>query len=304
MFDKGSPVIIKKRKLRRHSAAHGGAWKVAYADFVTALMAFFLVMWLVNQSQSVKAAVGNYFRDPGIFDQQKSNGPIAGGELRLDPDGLSSKKREVTDEAVLEEERRVLERTADRIRTLLSTSPDLKKLQKQIEIQVTREGLRIELLEGEHPTFFASGSAELAPLTRNVLSLIAHELGKLKNTVLLEGHTDSRPYASTTGYTNWELSADRANAARRAMQQSGLWTGQVSGIRGFADTALRIANQPLDPRNRRVSVVVRHVWRETELPPALQTGTDQALGRSPANASDSRVISQPPARAAAGSATP
>jgi chemotaxis protein MotB len=271
MIDKGSPIIVKKRKARAHGGAHGGAWKVAYADFVTAMMAFFLVMWLVTQSKEVKAAVGNYFRDPGIFDQQKSNGPIEGGETRLDPDGPLSSKRAKTDEAVLEEERKVLEKTAERIKTLLSASPDLKKLEKQIEIQVTREGLRIELLEGDRPTFFASGSAELAPVTRTVLGLISVELGKLKNTVLLEGHTDSRPYSSTTGYSNWELSADRANAARRAMELHGLWGGQVRGIRGYADTVPRIANQPMDARNRRVSVVVRNIWRENELPPALRT---------------------------------
>lgn len=289
MFDKGSPIIIKRRKPRAHAGSHGGAWKVAYADFVTAMMAFFLVMWLVNQTPSVKQSVANYFRDPGIFDQPKSTGPIAGGEMRIDPDGPLSTKKQAPDEAVLEEERKVLERTAERIRTLLQTSPELKKLQKQIEIQVTREGLRIELLEGDHPTFFASGSAELAPVTRSVLSLIAVELGKLKNTVLLEGHTDSRPYASTTGYSNWELSADRANAARRAMEHSGLWNGQVSGIRGFAATVLRVKDRPLDPRNRRVSVVVRHVWGEDGLPPALrgagsatpETGTGGSPASSP-----------------------
>jgi chemotaxis protein MotB len=271
VIDKGSPIIVKKRRPRAHSGAHGGAWKVAYADFVTALMAFFLVMWLVTQSKEIKAAVGNYFRDPGIFDQQKSNGPIEGGETRLAPDGPLSTKRDVNDDAVLEEERKVLEKTADRIKTLLAASPELKKLEKQIEIQVTREGLRIELLEGSAPTFFASGSAELAPITRTVLGLIALELGKLKNTVLLEGHTDSRPYTATVGYSNWELSADRANAARRAMEQRGLWAGQVRGIRGYADTVPRIANEPLDPRNRRVSVVVRNIWRESELPAPLRT---------------------------------
>lgn len=282
MFDKGSPIIVKRRRPRAHVASHGGAWKVAYADFVTAMMAFFLVMWLVNQTPSVKASVANYFRDPGIFDQPKSTGPIAGGEMRIDPDGPLSSKKQTPDDAVLEEERKVLERTADRIRTLLQSSPDLKKLQKQIEIQVTREGLRIELLEGDEPTFFASGSAELAPVTRAVLTLIAKELGKLKNTVLLEGHTDSRPYTSTTGYSNWELSADRANAARRAMEQSGLRNGQVSGIRGFAATVLRVQERPLDPRNRRVSVVVRHVWGDDDLPPAIR-GTSASTNSTSSN---------------------
>jgi chemotaxis protein MotB len=243
---------------------------VAYADFVTALMAFFLVMWLVNSSRSVKESVAGYFREPGIFDQQKSNGPIPGGEMRLGPNQAT---QEPNPKEILNSEREILEKAAARIKSVLASSPELKNLQKQIEIVVTREGLRIELLEGSQPTFFASGSAELAPLTTRVLGLIAGELGKLKNPVIVEGHTDSRPYTSATGYTNWELSADRANAARRVMERDGLRLHQIKGIRGYADTSLRVADKPLDPRNRRVSVIVQHVWREGDLPEALQSKT-------------------------------
>jgi chemotaxis protein MotB len=263
-------VIIIKKKKGGHHGHHGGAWKVAYADFVTAMMAFFLVMWLVNASRSVKESVAGYFRDPGIFDQQKSNGPIPGGELRIGPNQAAP---DPAPQEIPDDERAILEKAAKRIKSILAASPDLKKLEKQIEIIVTREGLRIELLEGDSPTFFASGSAELAPLTTRVLELIAGELGKLKNSVVVEGHTDSRPYTSTHGYSNWELSADRANAARRVMEKSGLWAGQVKGIRGYADTSLRVADKPLDPRNRRVSVIVQHVWRDSDLPDALKTKT-------------------------------
>ncbi len=263
------PVIIIKKRRKAHHGAHGGAWKVAYADFVTAMMAFFLVMWLVGQNKGVKSSVASYFRNPGVFEHDRAKAPIAGGDMHVDPNAHSQPPP--NPEQMLEEERQMLERTAKRIRALLEANPELKRLEKQIEIQITREGLRIELLEGDDPTFFASGSAALAPGTSRVLELIAHELGKLKNPVVVEGHTDSRPYASTNGYTNWELSADRANAARRAMEKGGLFKGQVHGIRGYADTTLRVAADPMDPRNRRVTVIVQHLFRESELPDALRT---------------------------------
>ena len=269
MIGKDEVIIIKKRKKHPHKS-HGGAWKVAYADFVTAMMAFFLVMWIVGQSRSVRAAVAGYFREPGVFDQQKSNGPLPGGEMRLGPNQASE---DPASKEVLKEAQQALEKAASRIKSLLASSPDLKRLEKQIEITVTRDGLRIELLEGAEPTFFASGSAALAPGTESVLALISRELGKLKNDVVLEGHTDSQPYSSTTGYSNWELSADRANAARRTMERSGLRTGQIHEIRGYADTSLRVKNKPLDPRNRRVSVIVQHAWRDSDLPEKLRAAT-------------------------------
>ena len=260
------PIVVKRKKAAHHSH-HGGAWKVAYADFVTAMMAFFLVMWLVGQSKEVKSAVAGYFRDPGAFDQQRSNGPIAGGDLRLDPDAAPPAD---APGAEVDAERAALEETASRIRQRLAESPDLRTLGKQIEIQVTRDGLRIELLDAEQQTFFASGSAALAAGTEKVLGVIARELGTLKNSIVVEGHTDSRPYATTDLYSNWELSADRANAARRVMERSGLQLGQVRGVRGYADRQLRVAAVPLDPRNRRVSVIVEQVWRASKLPATVR----------------------------------
>jgi chemotaxis protein MotB len=263
------PVIIKKKKAR-HGGHHGGAWKVAYADFVTALMAFFLVMWLVGQSRTVRAAVAGYFRDPGIFEQERSNGPIPGGELRVDPEPMT-KPEKPDDSAMIAEERAALEGTAQRIRELLAQQPDLKNLEKQIEITFTRDGLRIELLDGDQANFFATGSSALAPGTERALSLIGRELGKLKNSIVIEGHTDSRPYSAVDLYSNWELSADRANAARRVMERNGMPRAQVRGVRGYADRQLRIADKPLDPRNRRVSVIVEHLFRREGLPDALES---------------------------------
>jgi chemotaxis protein MotB len=279
----GAQPIVIKRKKAAHHGHHGGAWKVAYADFVTAMMAFFLVMWLVGQSKAVKSAVAGYFRDPGIFDQQKSNGPIGGGELKLDPDAPPP----LDQAALIDTDRQALEETAKRIKQRISEMPDLRALGRQIEIQISRDGLRIELVDAETQTFFASGSAALASGTERVLELIARELGQLSNSIVIEGHTDSRPYAMTDIYSNWELSADRANAARRVMERAGLKGGQVRGVRGYADRQLRVTEAPLDPRNRRVSVIVEHLYKASSLPQAvrdLASGKAAGAGAAPAAA--------------------
>ena len=184
----------RKKKSGGHGH-HGGAWKVAYADFVTAMMAFFLVMWLVGQSKAVKSSVGRLLPRPGRLRAASGRtAPIAGGEMRVDPEPTDAARTKPERAAMIAEERQALEETAQRIRTLLAQAPDLKNLEKQIEIQITRDGLRIELLDGDQTTFFASGSSALAPGTEHVLSLIARELGKLRNSIVIEGHTDSLPY--------------------------------------------------------------------------------------------------------------
>jgi len=253
MPDKHAPIIIVRKK-KGHGGHHGGAWKVAYADFVTAMMAFFLVMWLVTQSKDVKSAVGGYFRDPGVFDYQKSKGILPGGTPGAEP---GRAPQPVTKEEALLQERQVLTAAADHIRQNLVKVSEFATLRDQIEFTLTAEGLRIELVERSGSSFFDSGSAALRGESERILTVIAHELGRLNNDVVIEGHTDSRPYSSGIGYGNWELSSDRANAARRVMQREGLAAGQLRTVRGFADTQLHLSTDPLDPRNRRVSIVVR-----------------------------------------------
>jgi chemotaxis protein MotB len=260
------PIIIVKKNRGGHGGHHGGAWKVAYADFVTAMMAFFLVMWLVSSSPDVKKSVAGYFRDPGVFDFEKSRGMMQGGDAGMD-EGRAPEVTSHPDPAALTVERQRLEEAAEHIREGLQ-APELQDLRDQIEFSVTEEGLRIELLEKDGSSFFDSGSAALRGESVRILSVIGRELGTMTNDIVVEGHTDARPFGAGNQYSNWELSADRANAARRVMEAVGLNPGQVQGVRGFAATHLRLADAPMDPRNRRVSIVVRsqsYTRRERDL---------------------------------------
>jgi chemotaxis protein MotB len=263
-------VVIVRRKSRVTHAHHGGAWKVAYADFVTAMMAFFLVMWLVSQNQEVKASVANYFRDPGVLDYQKSTGVLPGGRPGAEPGGL--RPAAPPNNLALAVEQDILMKAAEHIRQRLSEAESLAKLRDQIEYTVTAEGLRIELIERADSPFFNRGSAELMGEAERILQIIGAELSRLDNQVLLEGHTDRAQYADGSRYGNWELSTDRANAARRVVERAGLNDGRIRGVRGFADTELHVPTDPLDARNRRISIVVR-----THAAAAL----DRAIGGEP-----------------------
>jgi chemotaxis protein MotB len=247
-----APVIIVRRKRKTHHGRHGGAWKVAYADFVTAMMAFFLVLWIVGQSDAVKAGVAGYFRDPGVLDQAGAAGLLDGATTGIDPIAPP----EAPGPSAAPMDRASLEESARRIRDILKNMPELGDLEAQIEIKATSEGLRIELVDSTAATFFDSASAVLKPATERILAVIARELASLDRPIVVEGHTDSRPYNRGTGYGNWELSADRANAARRQLELSGLPARQLRAVRGFADRQLAEPSDRLSPRNRRVSILV------------------------------------------------
>ncbi len=255
MRTKDAPTIIIRRKKVAHGH-HGGAWKVAYADFVTAMMAFFLVMWLAAQDSRIRDAVAGYFQEPGLLPYQTSNAIVASGNGGIDSAGMPVLSRKFNGQ--LEAEREALVRAAGAIHRRISQLPGFVQLRNQIEFAVTTEGLRIELIDTNGSSFFDSGSAVLRGESEKILSVIAAEIATLANDVVIEGHTDSRPYtASGDRYSNWELSSDRAQAARRVMVSSGLRGDQISAVRGFADRELRVPEDPLDPRNRRVSIVVR-----------------------------------------------
>lgn len=232
-------IIIKKRRAG-HDAHHGGAWKVAYADFVTAMMALFIVLWLLSTSDQVKQAISGYFRDPHGHGKMLGSGVAGAGEsLALSRQDMGKLK--------------------DKLEDAVRSMPKFDRLKNNLDMTVTGEGLRLELLESEKGTFFQSGNAKPTPEGEELLHRLAQELGKLPNNIAIEGHTDSRPYAGQRDYTNWELSADRANAARRMMQtENGLRPDQVKQVRGYADQHLRRSSDPEDPTNRRVSVIVQY----------------------------------------------
>jgi chemotaxis protein MotB len=237
------PIIIIKKK-GGHGGHHGGAWKVAYADFVTAMMALFIVLWLMNSSKQLQVAVGGYFKDPtGTAKQVGTNQSGSGESFPLSKKNLADLKEQ-------------LQNNIRRIN-------DLEKLRKNIEMTVTSEGLRIELLESDKGTFFDSGSSALNASGREMLVLLAEELAKVPNRISIEGHTDAKPFAEKANYSNWELSSDRANAARRLMQQSGIRADQVSQVRGFADQRLRNSKDPLEASNRRISIIVEYISRDS-----------------------------------------
>jgi len=242
-MDKTRPIIIKKRG--GHGGHHGGAWKVAYADFVTAMMALFIVLWLLNSSKQVQEAVGGYFKDPTGTSKKVGSNMQGGGEnFVVTRDNMSKLK--------------------EQLQMAVKQMTDFEKLKSHIEMTVTAEGLRIELSESASGTFFDSGSAKLNADGAALLQTLAQELGQLPNKLSIEGHTDSQPYAPSATYGNWELSSDRANAARRVMQSSGIRADQVTQVRGFADQRLRKPDAPLDPSNRRISVIVQYIVKNID----------------------------------------
>jgi chemotaxis protein MotB len=245
-------IVVRKKKSGGHGE-HGGAWKVAYADFVTAMMAFFLVMWIMGMDQGVKDMVEGYFSNPVGFKKNFSGGnnPVASGS---DPTSLDLKR------AILmtrDHQRKRFEQTAEEIRSKMEGAGLIRGMDAAVEVVVTEQGLRIELMEtGEGETFFDKASAHLKPALRSVLALVAPELHALPNDVVVEGHTDALPFRGGPHYTNWDLSSDRANAARRVLAESGLGEGRVTEVRGYADRELKNPDDPLDPRNRRISVLL------------------------------------------------
>ncbi|MGA7463536.1 MAG: flagellar motor protein MotB [Candidatus Korobacteraceae bacterium] len=233
---KTQPIIIKRKG--GHGGHHGGAWKVAYADFVTAMMALFIVLWLMNTSKPVQEAISGYFKDPA------GTGKLTGVKTLPQP------SKEITKEN--------MDKVKSELEKAIRQVANFDKLKDHIEMTVTQEGLRIELLESKNGTFFDSGKPDPNGNGRELLMTIAEELGKAPNKISVEGHTDSQPFSAGKNYTNWELSVDRANASRRIMQQHGLRSDQVAQVRGFADQQPRNAKDPSDSANRRITILVQY----------------------------------------------
>ncbi len=255
MAAKTQPIIVIKRN-SGHGGHHGGAWKVAYADFVTAMMSLFIVLWLMNSSDKVKKAVAGYFNDP------KGTGTMLGTTMTG------------TGETVTAASTDNMQKLKEKLEQEIKAKANLQKLSKQIEITITPEGLRIELLEDKNGTFYQSGSARLSDSGQELLELLAAELKTLPNSLLIEGHTDAAQYSDDTSYSNWELSADRANSARRLLQQDGVRSDQVTQVRGYADQLLRVKANPFDPSNRRISILVKN---QEAMPQALKAAAPMSV---------------------------
>jgi chemotaxis protein MotB len=251
-------IIIRKKKAVHHDDEHGGAWKVAYADFVTAMMALFIVLWLLSASEKVQKAVGGYFQDPTGKGRQTGSTNVGAGET-------------------LTLNRQDLEHLKEKVESALRQIPSLQNVQKQIRMTITTEGLRIDMLETDKGLFFATGAPRPTEAGNALLQILGRELVKLPNKVAIEGHTDATPFGRSD-YSNWELSADRANAARRILQDSGMGEDRISQVRGFADQRLLMKNDPTNPSNRRISIIVRNQGidqQEDAAAAAEPAGTDE-----------------------------
>lgn len=288
--DTQQPIVVKRIK-KGGGGHHGGAWKIAYADFVTAMMAFFLLMWLLGSTaQGDLEGIADYFQNPlkvamqggegsgdsssiikgGGEDLSRSVGQVRRGEkessraINLDAAPSHSQQNSPSqngqgssEEGEVRRERAKLIDLQGRIEALIEASATLRQFKNQILIDIVNEGLRIQLVDEQNRPMFTSASAELRPYTRDLLRAIGRSLNDVENRVSVSGHTDSAQYSGgDRGFSNWELSSNRANASRRELVAGGLEAGKVARVVGLADTAHLKPDDPLDPINRRISIIV------------------------------------------------
>ena len=322
MADAQQPIIIKRVK-KVAGGHHGGAWKVAYADFVTAMMAFFLVMWLVVSMPEEKlSGISEYFKNPSVLRGTSQapppaamgaggsgTNPVKIGPSNISPtmDGEGPKIGEVeevpdAEEAkrlAEEEEKRELQSLKEELEAAIEKSQALQPFKDQLLLDITPEGLRIQIVDEQNRPMFDSGSATLKNYTREILKELTPYIDSVDKRISLSGHTDTTPYASRNGYSNWELSADRANAARRELVSAGLPEDKVSRVVGLSSSVLFDKDQPTNPINRRISIIIMNRAAEDaarrtdgfgaesaageDLPPAQDAGDagGDAAGESP-----------------------
>jgi chemotaxis protein MotB len=261
-MNNGDEKIVVIKKQNKHGGHHGGAWKVAYADFVTAMMALFIVLWILGQDEKVIQNVAGYFKDPiGFSEKIKGISVLEGSMMQLPTDSVKT-----VIEKIKERETEIERLTAmkDSIISNLSKDTEFKDLLDQVKIEIVNEGLRIEMVESNNAMFFEIGTSELKPEAKKLLQEIGSNLSVIPNKIIIEGHTDSRPYSiDGRGYTNFELSTDRANAARRILVAGGLYANRIDEVRGYADTRLLDKKDPFNLVNRRISLIIKFA---TEVP--------------------------------------
>lgn len=279
------PIIVKKIK-KVSGGHHGGAWKVAYADFVTAMMALFIVLWVLSASDQTRKSIEAYFDDPGAFNfitgkrtVPIDNGlkPVPGKQLgknigdgggSIEDNNVDSKSqisqnqlKEAIQDSI--ESAELLKSSAKEVKEfiegLIHNNEAFKEFSQSIKFIYTKDGLKIELVENKYNLFFSIGSAEIRPKGKEIIALLAKEIGKLPNSVEIDGHTDSRKYSTSQNYGNWELSTDRANSTRKYMESKGLWKGQINLVAGYADKQLANKENPFAKENRRVTIYIKYL---------------------------------------------
>jgi chemotaxis protein MotB len=272
--DSQRPIVIKRIK-KGDGGAHGGAWKIAYADFVTAMMAFFLLMWLLGSTTKAQLeGIANYFKTPlkvalqGGYGSGDASSVVKGGGEDLTRKagqvkrGESDKSKEIIslEKSKAERERMEALRLKDmkeKLEKLIENNAKLKAFKKQLKIDITNEGLRIQIIDDQNRPMFDSGSAIMKSYTQEILRAIGQTLNELPNLISLSGHTDAQKYVTgERGYSNWELSADRANASRRELVAGGLEEGKIMRVVGLSDAIPYNKENPADPVNRRISIIV------------------------------------------------
>ncbi|MFP3515948.1 flagellar motor protein MotB [Pseudomonas sp. SIMBA_077] len=269
-MENNQPIIIKR--VKRYAAGHhGGAWKIAFADFATAMMAFFLVLWLITAATpEQKLAIGGYFKDPIGFSESGTPYIIdLGGTPALAPDNTlnpEEKLEPVPDkikvdadqiESMAEQvDKERLELLLQELQNKVEQNPQLKKFKDQLLFEITPDGLRIQIMDAENRPMFDVGSARLKPYFEDILLAMADTIAAVPNKISISGHTDATPYAGTGDFGNWELSANRANAARRALVAGRYPDSQVARVVGYASSVLFDTANPTSPINRRIDIVV------------------------------------------------
>ncbi|WP_144393932.1 flagellar motor protein MotB [Pleionea sediminis] len=253
------PIIVKKVKKGRHDF-HGGSWKVAFADFATAMMAFFLLLWLMgNTDQEQKQAISGYFNDPAGTSATPGSKSIPIGEGGANDAIINLKDPKITEDDIEDlaeqQERERLNQLQTQLEELVDTSDAFAAFKEQIIIDITPNGLRIQIVDKDKRPMFDSGSSELKVYSRRILYGLADVLKKVPNKLSITGHTDATPF-DLGNYGNWELSADRANAARRALTRGGIPGEKIARVEGFADSVLFDKEHPTSPINRRIAIIV------------------------------------------------
>lgn len=267
MSNNKSAVIIKKVKKNKHGF-HGGSWKVAFADFAVAMMAFFLVLWLSETAtKKQKQYISGYFQDPGgavigpggadkaVIEMEAPEGKTKAPVIEGTPEPPPIEESDVEKMAAEKEQQR-LEALRQTLLELVSNNPDLGSTREQIHVDIVPQGIRVQIFDQANRPMFAGGSAILEPYTKTILNKLAQIIKKVPNKVSLTGHTDRIPYIGRPNYSNWELSADRANAARRQLVQGGLPASHVAKVEGLADSVLLDSKNPKSPVNRRIAIII------------------------------------------------